>query len=124
MTLFSNRPGSLRRSSGLRFLCILLLVGMLSGCAAVRYETPSLVHAPTSNTIVTRYFRFAWGLVPGSPISLEQCGVGGIKKMKVRPNFIDSLITTLTGGFVAPVRVKFTCAAAPAPVAGTSSDSR
>lgn len=82
----------------------------LSGCAAVRYESPSLAQAPTSNTIVSRYYRFAWGLVPGSPISLEQCGSAGIKRMKVRPNFIDSIITVATAGIIMPTRVKLVCA--------------
>lgn len=102
----------------LRTLALLLAVGFLSSCAPVRYESPSLSNAPTSTVIVTRYYRFAWGLVPGNPLSLEQCGPTGIKKMKVRPNIVDSFITGITLGIVAPVRVKITCAgavAAPAP---------
>ena len=89
---------------------ILLCAMFLSGCAAVRYESPSLIDAPTANKITVRYYRFLWGLWPGSPISLDQCGTVGIKKMKVKPNFIDSLISLATLGIVSPVRVKITCA--------------
>ena len=88
---------------------ILLCVMLFSGCAAVRYESPSLMAAPTANTITVRYFRFVWGLVPGSPISLEQCGAVGMKKMKVKPNFIDGLISFVTLGIVSPVRVTIMC---------------
>ena len=93
-----------------RLLLILVCLTFFQGCAAVRFESPSLLDAPTQNTITVRYYRFVWGLVPGSPVSLEQCGAVGMKKLKIKPNFIDGIITFATLGIVSPVRVKIRCA--------------
>ncbi|MBN2800756.1 MAG: hypothetical protein JXX28_16565 [Deltaproteobacteria bacterium] len=97
----------------LALLLILAALTLQAGCAAaVRYHAPSLDHLPSSTTSTQRSLGFLWGLIPPSPISLEQCGEPGIQKMKVKQGLIDSIITIGTGGIVVSYKVKITCASA------------
>jgi len=94
-----------------RTLLALVLIPMLSGCAAmVRYRSPSLADAPSGPSTTVRSLGFLWGLVPPSHISLEQCGPNGIKSMKVKQNFVDAIITYGTVGIVISYKVRINCA--------------
>ncbi len=76
----------------------------------VRYNSPSLADTKAVDSVTVRSLGFFWGLVPPKSISLDQCGRGGIKKMKVGQGALDSLITYCTAGFVVSYKVKITCA--------------
>ena len=94
-------------------ILVAALVSASSGCASVRFESPSHQQYESGTRTKVRYTTFAWGLVPGSPISLDQCGEAGIKKMKVKSNWVDGMIAAGTAGFLTPTRVIITCAQLP-----------
>jgi len=96
-----------------KVICLFALVSVLSGCATVRYESPSHMQYDSGTRTKVRYTTYFWGFIPGSPISLDQCGEAGIKKMKVKPNWVDSLVAGATFGVVYPTRVVITCAEIP-----------
>jgi hypothetical protein len=96
-----------------RAILLFALVSVSSACAAVRYESPSHLQYESGTRSKVRYTTYFWGLVPGSPISLDQCGEAGMKKMKVKPNWVDRLVAGATFGIVNPTRVIIICAKLP-----------
>ena len=95
-----------------KFLSILVLCGMLSGCYASRFPIMQRNVASEPTQSETKLF-FLWGLVPQPQYTNPAQICGGLNNVGVvetKTTFIDGLIGALTFGIVAPQTANVYCA--------------
>ena len=98
-----------------RALVVLGMVGLLSGCYNLKYYDSAVPGPGQTHKIWVH--GFLWGLVSVGEIDLHGECPKGVYKMKSNLNFVDFLLSAVTGGIYSPMNVVITCGSGP-PEAG------
>ena len=94
-----------------KFLSMLVLCGMLSGCYASRFPITQR-NVPSEPTQSETKLFFAWGLIPQPQYTdpAQICGgLNNVGLVETKTTFIDGLIGALTFGIVAPQTANVYC---------------
>ena len=89
-------------------LLALALAFVSTGC----YHTTVLTGKPMGTTVVDKPFAlgFIYGLIPPPDVNVAQECPQGVAKVETQQSVVNSLVTIITFGIVAPQQITVTCA--------------
>lgn len=104
-----GRQNSLRS----RFLPMILLVAIVSGCSTYVVKIPQLaIETPKGRCETKTVWSLYWGIkdVPSPILDPKECYGQGMGEVRVKSNLLFDLVSVLTLGFASPKRVEWYCA--------------
>jgi hypothetical protein len=91
---------------------LLAAAALLGGCAHHRIVTPDPY--PGGAPVTAQSTALGWGAVQRRTV-MADCPTQAIDEVRVRQSFLESLVTVLTLGLVAPAQVSYVCRAPDTP---------
>jgi Bor protein len=94
-----------------KFYSILLLLFLILSTGCYRYEVLRSDEPISTNLKTQRVYSFFWGALESkSTFKVGNCAEGnGLQRVIIRTNFGSTLVTFLTLGIVAPMKVQWEC---------------
>ena len=91
-----------------RILLIVLIISINESC--YHYRVLNTVNDPSTEYEHKVLWTYCWGLVnKPENYTVTNCAYGAIDEVRISSNFGCTLLTTITLGFLSPVKVEWKC---------------